>query len=145
MGFCVGVALAFQVAFNPAMHWKVKPEVVICHSSDVSVTRASRAVSYWTHRGYTFGEIRKATRDYMPCVTGQPNYGEIIINNEKMNQYPIYTRTKKFKISLVPQIGGFFSDLTIQYFSILDLSMRKYYFCLLCSIAGNDYIYYCQP
>ena len=80
MGFCVGVALAFQAAFNPAMHWKVKPEVVICHSSDVSVTRASRAVSYWTHRGYTFGEIRKATRDYMPCVTGEPSYGQIIID-----------------------------------------------------------------
>ena len=52
----------------------------------------------------------------MNLITGaiKPNYGEIIINNEKINQYPIYTRTKKFKISLVPQIGGFFSDLTAE-------------------------------
>ncbi len=80
MGLCVGVALAFQVAFNPTMHWVTKPEVVICHSSGVTATRASRAVRYWTQRGYTFGEIREATRDYMPCVTGQPNYGQIILD-----------------------------------------------------------------
>ena len=49
----------------------------------------------------------------MNLITGaiSPNYGDIIINEENINQYPIYTRTKKFKISLVPQIGGFFSDL----------------------------------
>ena len=52
----------------------------------------------------------------MNLITGaiKPNFGDIIINNEKINQYPIYTRTKKFKISLVPQIGGFFSDLTAE-------------------------------
>ena len=80
MGFCVGVALVFQIAFGPAMHWDTKPSVVICHSSKVSVSRASRAVKYWTQRGYTFGEIRQSARDYMPCVTGEPNYGQIMID-----------------------------------------------------------------
>ena len=38
----------------------------------------------------------------MNLITGvlKPNYGNIIINNEDITQYPIYTRTKKFKISL---------------------------------------------
>ena len=52
----------------------------------------------------------------MNLITGaiKPNFGNIIINNEDITQYPIYNRTKKFKISFVPQIGGFFSDLTAE-------------------------------
>tara|TARA_B100000780_G_scaffold245938_1_gene190225 strand:+ start:1863 stop:2639 length:777 start_codon:yes stop_codon:yes gene_type:complete len=48
-------------------------------------------------------------------ITGliQPNYGSIIINSKIVNQYPIYLRTKKFKIGYVPQHGGYFHDLTL--------------------------------
>jgi len=42
-----------------------------------------------------------------------PNYGNIIINSEKVNKFPIYQRTKKFKIGFVPQHGGYFHDLTV--------------------------------
>ena len=42
-----------------------------------------------------------------------PNYGSIIINSEKANNYPIYQRTLKFKIGVCPQHGGFFHDLTV--------------------------------
>ena len=52
----------------------------------------------------------------MNLITGvlKPNFGNIIINGEDITQYPIYNRTKRFKISLVPQIGGFFSDLSAE-------------------------------
>ena len=52
----------------------------------------------------------------MNLITGaiKPNFGKIFINNEDTTAYPIYTRTKKFKIAFVPQIGGFFSDLTTE-------------------------------
>jgi len=52
----------------------------------------------------------------MNLITGviKPNYGNIIINNEDITQYPIYLRTKKFKIASVPQIGGFFADLSAE-------------------------------
>ena len=52
----------------------------------------------------------------MNLITGaiKPNFGNIILNNEDITEYPIYTRTNKFKISLVPQTGGFFSDLTTE-------------------------------
>ena len=52
----------------------------------------------------------------MNLITGviKPNYGNIIINNEDITQYPIYVRTKKFKIASVPQIGGFFADLSAE-------------------------------
>ena len=52
----------------------------------------------------------------MNLITGmlKPNFGNIIINNEDITEYPIYQRTKKFKISFVPQIGGYFSDLTTE-------------------------------
>jgi lipopolysaccharide export system ATP-binding protein len=48
-------------------------------------------------------------------ITGlvAPNFGSIIINAEKINNYPIYQRTLKFKIGFVPQNGGFFHDLTV--------------------------------
>ena len=37
----------------------------------------------------------------------------IKINGEIVNEYPIYLRTKNFKIGFVPQYGGYFSDLTL--------------------------------
>tara|TARA_B100000787_G_scaffold128725_1_gene97633 strand:+ start:259 stop:1035 length:777 start_codon:yes stop_codon:yes gene_type:complete len=48
-------------------------------------------------------------------ITGliKPDYGSIIINSEVVNKYPIYLRTKKFKIGYVPQHGGYFHDLTL--------------------------------
>ena len=48
-------------------------------------------------------------------ITGliKPNYGNIIIDSTTVNEYPIYLRTKKFKIGYVPQYGGYFHDLTL--------------------------------
>ena len=42
-----------------------------------------------------------------------PDFGSIFINSEKINKYPIYKRTLKFKIGFVPQNGGYFRDLTV--------------------------------
>ena len=42
-----------------------------------------------------------------------PKYGKIKIDGEDVSQYPIYLRTKKFKVGYVPQHGGFFHDLTL--------------------------------
>ncbi len=44
-------------------------------------------------------------------ITGllYPDFGKISINNEVVNDYPIYQRTLKFKIGFVPQHGGVFS------------------------------------
>jgi len=48
-------------------------------------------------------------------ITGliKPDSGQIKINNTNVLDYPIYLRTKKFKVGYVPQYGGFFSDLTL--------------------------------
>ena len=48
-------------------------------------------------------------------ITGliKPDSGKIKINNEDVVNYPIYLRTKKFKVGYVPQYGGFFGDLTL--------------------------------
>ena len=48
-------------------------------------------------------------------ITGllKPNHGSIIINGENVINYPIASRTKKFKIGYVPQYGGYFHDLTL--------------------------------
>ena len=48
-------------------------------------------------------------------ITGliKPDSGKIKINNNDVLNYPIYLRTKKFKVGYVPQHGGYFSDLTL--------------------------------
>ena len=48
-------------------------------------------------------------------ITGliKPDFGSIVIQSTIVNDYPIYLRTKKFKIGYVPQHGGFFHDLTL--------------------------------
>ena len=67
-------------------------------------------------------------------ITGliSPDYGSVYINSEKVNKYPIYERTLKFKIGFVPQYGGYFHDLTVNEnlnaiaeITIDDVSVRK--------------------
>ena len=49
-------------------------------------------------------------------ITGllKPSHGKIVINNENVIDYPISSRSKKFKIGYVPQYGGYFHDLTLR-------------------------------
>ena len=48
-------------------------------------------------------------------ITGliKPNNGKIKIIDQDVTNYPIYLRTKKFKVGYVPQYGGYFNDLTL--------------------------------
>ena len=42
-----------------------------------------------------------------------PRNGKIKISGEDVVDYPVYLRTKKFKVGYVPQYGGYFNDLTL--------------------------------
>ncbi|MDC0079192.1 ATP-binding cassette domain-containing protein [Candidatus Pelagibacter sp.] len=48
-------------------------------------------------------------------ITGliSPKSGKIKMEGKDVTQYPIYLRSKKFKIGYVPQYGGYFNDLTL--------------------------------
>jgi len=48
-------------------------------------------------------------------ITGliSPQNGKIKIEGNNVTQYPIYLRSKKFKVGYVPQYGGYFNDLTL--------------------------------
>ena len=48
-------------------------------------------------------------------ITGliKPDSGQINFENIDATKYPIYLRTKSFKIGYVPQHGGYFGDLTL--------------------------------
>jgi lipopolysaccharide export system ATP-binding protein len=52
----------------------------------------------------------------MNVISGfiKPNYGSVIINDDDITDLPIYIRTKKFKISIIPQFGGLFASLTTE-------------------------------
>ena len=48
-------------------------------------------------------------------ITGlvSPKNGKIKMEGKDVTQYPIYLRSKKFKVGFVPQYGGYFNDLTL--------------------------------
>ena len=52
----------------------------------------------------------------MNIISGliKPSYGKVKINNDDISDLPIYVRTKKFKISIIPQFGGLFASLTTE-------------------------------
>ena len=51
----------------------------------------------------------------------KPDYGDIFIDKKKVTQLPIYYRASDFKVSIVPQYGGLFLDLTC-YQNLLAIS-----------------------
>ena len=76
-------------------------------------------ISFKINEGQIFGMlgpngVGKST--IFNLITGliNPKHGKIKINGEDVSQYPIYLRTKKFKVGYVPQYGGYFNDLTLQ-------------------------------
>ena len=75
-------------------------------------------ISFKINEGEIFGMlgpngVGKST--IFNLITGliKPNNGKIKINNNDVLNYPIYLRTKKFKVGYVPQYGGYFGDLTL--------------------------------
>ena len=48
-------------------------------------------------------------------ITGivNPKSGVIKIQDEEVTNFPIYLRTKKFRVGYMPQYGGYFGDLTL--------------------------------
>ena len=76
-------------------------------------------ISFKINEGQIFGMlgpngVGKST--IFNLITGlvAPKHGKIKIDGEDVTNYPIYLRTKKFKVGYVPQYGGFFSDLSLQ-------------------------------
>lgn len=44
----------------------------------------------------------------------KPDYGSVLIEKKNVTNEPIFYRTKRYKISYVPQHGGYFHDLTLR-------------------------------
>ncbi len=95
----------------------------IIEFKNVSLTYGNRLIldniSFKINEGQIFGMlgpngVGKST--IFNLITGliNPKHGKIKINGQDVSQYPIYLRTKKFKVGYVPQYGGFFNDLTLQ-------------------------------
>ncbi|MDC3119519.1 ATP-binding cassette domain-containing protein [Candidatus Pelagibacter sp.] len=75
-------------------------------------------ISFKINEGEIFGMlgpngVGKST--IFNLITGliKPDSGKIKIHNNDVLDYPIYLRTKKFKVGYVPQYGGYFGDLTL--------------------------------
>ena len=75
-------------------------------------------ISFTINEGQIFGMlgpngVGKST--IFNLITGliTPKFGKILINGYDATNFPIYLRTKKFKVGYVPQYGGYFNDLSL--------------------------------
>ena len=94
----------------------------IIEFKDVSLAYGNRLIldkiNFSIHEGQIFGMlgpngVGKST--IFNLITGliMPKNGKILINGQDVTKFPIYLRTKKFKVGYVPQYGGFFNDMTL--------------------------------
>ena len=94
----------------------------IIEFKNVSLSYGNRLIldniSFKINEGQIFGMlgpngVGKST--IFNLITGlvKPKHGKIFINKQDATDYPIYHRTKKFKLGYVPQYGGYFNDLTL--------------------------------
>jgi lipopolysaccharide export system ATP-binding protein len=90
--------------------------------SNVSLAYGSRLIldniSFKINKGQIFGllgpnGVGKST--IFNLITGliRPKNGVIKMGGKDVTKYPIYLRSKNFRIGYVPQYGGYFNDLTL--------------------------------
>ena len=99
-----------------------KNQNTIIEFKDVSLSYGNRLIldniNFKINEGQIFGMlgpngVGKSTIFNIIIGLIKPNYGSVIINNENVINYPISSRSSKFKIGYVPQYGGYFHDLTL--------------------------------
>ena len=94
----------------------------IIEFKNISLSYGNRLIldnlSFKINEGQIFGMlgpngVGKST--IFNLITGliNPDSGDINISGNNVTKYPVYFRTKKFKLGYVPQYGGFFNDLTL--------------------------------
>ncbi|MDC0402580.1 ATP-binding cassette domain-containing protein [Candidatus Pelagibacter sp.] len=94
----------------------------IIEFKDISLAYGNRLIldkiNFSINEGQIFGMlgpngVGKST--IFNLITGliMPKDGKILINGQNVTKFPIYLRTKKFKVGYVPQYGGFFNDMTL--------------------------------
>ena len=94
----------------------------IIEFENVSLSYGNRLIldniSFRVNQGQIYGMlgpngVGKST--IFNLITGliKPSSGNIRINGEIANDYPVYHRSKKFKLGYVPQYGGYFNDLSL--------------------------------
>ena len=94
----------------------------ILEFKNISLSYGSRLIldniNFRINEGQIFGMlgpngVGKST--IFNLITGliTPKYGKILINGHDATNFPIYLRTKKFKVGYVPQYGGYFNDLSL--------------------------------
>lgn len=94
----------------------------IIEFNNISLSYGNRLIldniSFKINEGQIFGMLGPngvGKSSIFNLITGliSPKQGKIKIVGEDVTKYPIYLRTKKFKVGYVPQYGGYFNDLTL--------------------------------
>ena len=94
----------------------------IIEFENVSLSYGNRQIleniSFKINEGQIFGMLGPngvGKSSIFNLITGliSPGSGKIKITGKDVTNYPVYLRTKKFKVGYVPQYGGYFNDLTL--------------------------------
>ena len=94
----------------------------IIEFKDISLAYGNRLIldkiNFSINEGQIFGMLGPngvGKSSIFNLITGliMPKDGKILINGQDVTKFPIYLRTKKFKVGYVPQYGGFFNDMTL--------------------------------
>lgn len=67
------------------LFWEQPPDILVCDSSAVKINRVHRATRYWSHLGYSFGNIQKALPSNFICMRGEPLANQILIDIPSQN------------------------------------------------------------
>tara|TARA_A100000164_G_scaffold330243_1_gene318550 strand:+ start:547 stop:1323 length:777 start_codon:yes stop_codon:yes gene_type:complete len=99
-----------------------KNSISIIQFENVSLAYGNRLIldniNFTINKGQIFGMlgpngVGKSTIFNLMTGLISAGSGKIKIAGEDVTDYPVYLRTKKFKVGYVPQYGGFFNDLTL--------------------------------
>ena len=99
-----------------------KQNLPIVEFENVSLSYGNRIIldniSFKINQGEIFGMlgpngVGKSTIFNLIIGLIKPEIGIIKINGKNVINYPVYLRTREFRIGYVPQYGGYFNDLTL--------------------------------
>jgi hypothetical protein len=65
--------------------WASPPHILVCNSSRVTKSRLNTALNFWKNLGYTFGDVYYADKNDYNCATGEPLFGQIMIDIPSSN------------------------------------------------------------
>ena len=74
------VSKASRYVSQNNLHWDKTPNILVCASSNATLSRVKKAANFWAKLGYDFGSITQAETANYSCAIGTPLNNQILID-----------------------------------------------------------------